>query len=916
MAQQLAANESTPLSTPNQLLPSMEQPVEGGDPDPSSISLGSNTVNQPSITDFAFSPASSSHLSPMTGVLLSAPQHSTTEQQHAGLEFNPYEAALSLPYIEYGSTQRVILSIIHSGAEQEHESSHSSSGELSVGENTISNTFEQQAKIQQNRPFLLSDPMTSSIMLRRASHAESASALRSSTSQDGMPNVDPKRVKKLISTLGFDEQRSELLLKLVIATAPFHNAESLFTPAAPEGSNPDADALHKAIDNLMFAPKPGSPIGSPTSEVSEEGSLAVNSTENPTENIHFDANAAEDLRSRPVETRPDSPPLLWSTAAAEESLDPDAEDPTYFTVAEFINTIIEKGIQVESVTDEDWWVEEVRVAILNRLKYDASEEDPMAEEDISKSVVPEEEASEQVTAEEGSSELVAPTAEAAEQVKAKEDTSESDMQRWKNQGPDGWLKRDDGTEMNEEEVDEECARWDAMVRKARNEKEEEKAVPLLGKNIDLKDKGFWAFVRSSKQKEQTQDSISIHDQDVKASVSTHDQDEKAVEPKKKKGSNKNKNKNRKAKKNALKRGVQEDVSEEAGDVETIFDFMDLPREARKNVLGFLLVVDQELVPYHYVKGKVVQNVGLRKKPELNIMLALCSSQDKEVKRSLDDAKNILFRDNIFSIRKPNELIMFLGTIGSDSRARMKMGKNLLLTDTFFDKKRRYAFEMKWLAHWGKDLLFEMKGYNIIRSEIVATSPGDDLTCEPTDVDKALQSMVEVMMNEGERFGMFDENLNASGSSPMRLQSLDLGDKFDSLAEQIKTMGLAVGDGEVTKVTSSDTTKLPETEAPEKATESMSEKWKRKAREAGKKVKDEDAYGKFFLEALKNWDDVDEEDLISQDSGFYTPSVYSEHGKYIGSTARYSANMIRRGWKTCNSGEQVGIDFQLRFGIEA
>lgn len=867
-----------------------------------------------------------------TGLLLSASQHSTTEQQHAGLEPNPYEAALSLPYIEYGSRQRVILSIIHPGAEQEYESSHSTSGELSVGENTISNTFEQQAKIQQNRPFLLSDPMTSSIMLRRASRAESASAVRSSTSQDGMLNVDPKRVKKLISTLGFDEQRSELLLKLVIATAPFHNAESLFTPAAPEGSNPDADALHKAIDNLMFAPKPGSPIGSPTSEVFEEGSLAVNSTENPTENIHFDANAAEDLRSHPVETRPDSPPLLWSTAAAEESLDPDAEDPTYFTVAEFINTIIEKGIQVESVTDEDWWVEEVRVAILNRLKYDASEEDPMAEEDISESVVPEEEASEQVTAEEGSSELVAPTAEAAEQVKAKEDTSESDLQRWNNQGPDGWLKRDDGTEMNEEEVDEECARWDAMVRKARNEKEEEKAVPLLGKNIDLKDKGFWAFVRSSKQKEQTQDSISIHDQDGKASVSTHDQDEKAVENKKKKGSNKNKNKNRKAKKNALKRGVQEDVSEEAGGVETIFNFMDLPREARKNVLGFLLVVDQELVPYHYVKGKVVQNVGLRnkpelnillgknvglrKKPELNIMLALCSSQDKEVKRSLDDAKNILFRDNIFSIRKPNELIMFLGTIGSDSRARMKMGKNLLLTDTFFDKKRRHTLEMKWLARWGKDLLFEMKGYNIIRSEIVATSPGDDLTCEPTDIDKALQSMVKVMKNDEKKFGMFDENLNGSGSSHMRLQSLDLGDKFDSLAEQIKTMGLAVGDGEVTKVTSSDTTKLPETEAPEKATETMSEKWKRKAREAGKKVKDEDAYGKFFLEALKNWDDVDEEDLISQDSGFYTPSVYSEHGKYIGSTARYSANMIRRGWKTCNSGEQVGIDFQLRFGIEA
>lgn len=34
----------------------------------------------------------------------------------------------------------------------------------------------------------------------------------------------------------------------------------------------------------------------------------------------------------------------------------------------------------------------------------------------------------------------------------------------------------DGTDTNEDEIDEECARWDAMVRKAENEKEAEKAL--------------------------------------------------------------------------------------------------------------------------------------------------------------------------------------------------------------------------------------------------------------------------------------------------------------------------------------------------------------------------------------------------------------------------------------------------------
>lgn len=611
----------------------------------------------------------------------------------------------------------------------------------------------------------------------------------------------------------------------------------------------------------MFAPKLASPLQSPTTTSAKEGPQSDSSTENPIANLLFDANAAENLGSRPLEPRSDSPPLLWSTAAAEESLDPDAEDPTYFTIAEFINTILEKGIQVESVTDQDWWIEELRVAILNRLKHDDPEED--------------------LTAEEDSKEVVVTKEDATEEIKAKEDTSQADVERWKKQGVNGWLKRDDGTEMNEEEIDDECDRLDAMIRKARNEKEAEKAVPSLGQNLDLKDKGFWEFVRASKQKEKTQ-----------GSVSTHDQDEKAVQAKKKKGSQKNKNKNRKAKKNASKGANPEDLSEEVHDPKTFFDFLGLPIEARKKVLGFVLVVDQELVPYHYVKGKIVKNVGLRKKPELTILLAMCSSKDKKVKKCLDDAKNILYRDNTFSIRQPNDLIKFLGTIGSDNVARMKMGKNLLLTDNFFDKRRQFVLEMKWLARWGKDLLSAMKGYNIFRSDIAAENSEDDLTCEPTDIEKALKSMVEVMKDEGKMYETLKENGKDSGSSPMRLQSLDFGERFDLLAEQIKTMGLAVGDGKVMKPA---TAKMPEKE---EAVESMSEKRNRKAREAGKTSCDEgkgNGYGEFFLAVVKSLDDDDDEDekdILSQNSGFYTPSVYSEHGKDSDAIVIHSTNMVR------------------------
>lgn len=824
--------------------------------------------------------------------LFSVSQHSDMEQQHEGREPNPRATFNSLR-VEDESTQPFFSAPMHPGTDQQHEhspSSLSTSGEfspnlqLSVRNDSASNTFAQQVEIQQHRAFQLSDPTQSTIMLRRNAHAESASADCSSTSQEGIQNVSPRRVKQLISTLGFDDQRSEMLYKLVIATAPFHTTESLLTPPAPEESSPKADTLREVLDSLVFAPNSASLIESRTATTAEEGSLAGNSNDTIAGDLRFDANAAGNLGSCPVEPCPNSPPLLWSTAAAEESLDPDAEDPTYFTIAEFINTIVEKGIQVESVTDEDWWIEDVRVAILNRLKQDASEEDLKAEEGLM--------TEEDLMAREDANEVVMTKEEATEQVKAKENTSESDLQRWKEQGREGWLKREDGTDMNEEEVDEECARWDAMVMKARNETAVETAAPSLGKNFDLKDKAFWNFVRSSKQKEQSQGSISTRGQDEEALVSTHDDEGKASQKKNKKGSRKNKNKNRKAKKNALEDADAEDAPEESRDTKTLSKFLDLPTEGRNKVLGCVLIVHQELVPYHYVKDKVVKNVGLRKKPELNILLALCSSKDNKVKKCLDDAKNILYRDNTFSIRKPNDLIMFLGTIGGDNLARMEMGKNLLLTDTFFDKKCHYILEMKWLARWGKDLLFAMKGHNIFRSDIAAESSEDDLTCEPTDIEKALKSMVEVMKDEGKMYEMLKENGSGSGSSPMRLQSLDLGEKFGSLADQIKNMGLAVGDGKVTK---SDTAVLPETDAPDEAVESMSEKWKRKAREAGKEVEDQskaNEYRQHFLKVITTLDEEDEDKILNQESGFYTPSVYSEHGKDLPSTAKYSIDMIR------------------------
>ena len=886
MAQQLSVDESPSLSAPDALHPAMEQQTEGCDPHTSSNSPGSNPVIMQSIergTTLSSSTSSPSnsmmqidHEDENASLLQFASQHSAMEQQHEARETDNFLR------VEDESTQSFFPPYpIHPGTDQQHEysPSHSSSGEfsptimLTVRFPPTSNTFAQEVETNYHFSFSLSDPSQSSIMLRRSAHAVTG---RNSTSQEGLQNLNPQRVKQLISSLGFDNDRSEMLFKLVIATAPFHSAESLLATPVPE-----VDALREALDSLMFAPNLASLNEHPTA--AEEDSLPGNSNDNANGALVFDADAAEDLGLSSLEARPDSPPLLWSTAAVEESLDPDAGDPKHYTIAEFINTIVKKRIQVESVTDEDWWIEEVRVAIINRLKRDASEEDLMPEHDPTpeEDLMPEDDPTpeEDLSREEDANEVVMAGEEAIEEVKSRKDTSKADVQRWKDQGPAGWLKRDDGTEMNEEEIDEECARLDAMIRKSRNEVEE-KAASFLFNNIDLKDKGFWKFVRSSKEKEQTQDPISTQGQNEKASVSAHDDDGQASQ--KKKGSRKNKNKNRKAKKNAAKGADSEAAPEESCDTEFFSKFLDLPEEARNNVLGFLLVVRQDLVPFHYVKGKVVKNVGLREKPELSILLALCSTKDKKIKKCLDDAKNILYRHNTFSIRKPNELIMFLGTIGGDNLARMELGKNLMPTETFFDQKRRFHLEMDWLARWGKDLLSAMKGRNIFRPDFAAESSEDDLTCEPTDVEKALKTMVEAMKDEGKMYEMVKDNGSGSGHIPMRLQNLDFGETFTL----------------------------------EDTVESMSEKWKRKGREAGRGVEDRSqasAYGKLFLEMITATSGEDEEDVLSQDSGFYSPSIYSERGKNLPCTAKYSIDIIRRGWRPWDSGQQIDINsgFQLR-----
>lgn len=194
-------------------------------------------------------------------------------------------------------------------------------------------------------------------------------------------------------------------------------------------------ALFHESSTLTFEPQSASSSISPSATAPDDGSLVGSSSEDPTASLLFGTEAAENLESRPLEARFESPPLLWSTVAAEKSLDANAEDPTYFTFAGFVNTIIENKIQVGSITDENWLIEEMRVAILERLKNAITEDDLTDEDDSDEVNVTQEHASKKVKVEKSEAEEIK-----AQAPNAKEDSSESNLQKWEEQGPDGWLK--------------------------------------------------------------------------------------------------------------------------------------------------------------------------------------------------------------------------------------------------------------------------------------------------------------------------------------------------------------------------------------------------------------------------------------------------------------------------------------------
>ena len=74
----------------------------------------------------------------------------------------------------------------------------------------------------------------------------------------------------------------------------------------------------------------------------------------------------------------------------------------------------------------------------------------------------------------------------------------------------------------------------------------------------------------------------------------------------------------------------------------------MPANVMKRIMRELLVVgpEEEVVPHHYVAGKIIKNAdggrgGLRTKPQVDILVALCGTKDQKVRMALDAGRNVL-----------------------------------------------------------------------------------------------------------------------------------------------------------------------------------------------------------------------------------------------------------------------------------
>lgn len=225
--------------------------------------------------------------------------------------------------------------------------------------------------------------------------------------------------------------------------------------------------------------------------------------------------------------------------------------------------------------------------------------------------------------------------------------------------------------------------------------------------------------------------------------------------------------------------------------------------------------------------------------------------------------------------------MFMNAIGWTNITRMKFAKNLVVSSTFFRHKQ--SLELKWLVTWHPELRGAMKGMELVTPEWKPEDIDEDY--EPPEVEKALKTIVEVMDESDQLDAKIAENNN--GKIPSRIQTLDLGESFESISSRIQSMGL----DDATCGALEDTVEVAESDGNDDSEEINIKDKKVKGKEEGttsliNKIDHAvDEWGEWYWDAASYEPRTDEmiardedEDATSEDSGYYSPVLYDDDGK--------------------------------------
>ena len=165
-----------------------------------------------------------------------------------------------------------------------------------------------------------------------------------------------------------------------------------------------------------------------------------------------------------------------------------------------------------------------------------------------------------------------------------------------------------------------------------------------------------------------------------------------------------------------------------------------------------------------------------------------------------------YRQNRFVFPDPKNLLRFLGCIGWANITRLSFTENIAVTLGFFDKDQGRELEILWLQRWTSDLRRHMKGAEILLPNLTEwlrdvrmSEDSKKERGEEEDLRKAIAGVNKVL-DDAEQLEQAlsavqstDAGVESNVQGRMRIQTLDLGERFADVDEQLRTMDLGIHD---------------------------------------------------------------------------------------------------------------------------